>query len=259
MGTFLFDKIVFGPVKSRRLGISLGINLLPVDAKYCNYDCIYCECGLNEENPIAGKKLPTRIEVYNALTQKLNEMHKERVLPDVITFAGNGEPTMHPSFPEIIDDTIALRNKYSPKTKISVLSNSSMLHRDAVVSALKKVDQNIIKLDSGNISSINSINQPSKQVNLKNWVESVKKFNGGFILQTMFVRGEIKETMIDNTTEDDLSPWLEILKETAPQMVMIYTIDRDAPYKSLKKVPKYDLEKIAARVIELGISVQVSG
>ena len=177
MATFLFDKIVFGPVKSRRLGVSLGINLLPIHRKVCNFDCVYCECGLNMTGTSVDEKLPTREMVSTALRQKLEEMKTKGEAPDVITFAGNGEPTIHPQFAGIIDDTIALRNTYFPSAKISVLSNSTMLHKQDVVEALLKSDQRILKLDSGLESSINQINQPVKAVSV---VKLIEQFQTNF-------------------------------------------------------------------------------
>ncbi|HEY4786623.1 MAG TPA: radical SAM protein [Bacteroidales bacterium] len=257
MPTFLFDKIVFGPVKSRRLGISLGINLLPVTRKFCNFNCVYCECGLNT----TGKginSLPTRQEVYDALEIKLSEMLQAGTKPDVITFAGNGEPTMHPKFPDIVDDTIQLRNNYFKSAFISVLSNSTMLHKPDVVEALKKVDQNIMKLDSGLLSSIEKINKPVGKYDLGRIIGQLKEFNGNLTIQTMFTRGDVEGVWLDNTTEDDLLAWETSVKDINPKMVMIYTIDRDTPFEGLKKVPREELQVIAKRIQALGIKVQIS-
>lgn len=259
MPTILFDKIVFGPVQSRRLGVSLGINLLPVAAKVCNFDCVYCECGLNNSSRGESKSLPSRKEVYLALDSKLSEMSQNGQAPDVITFAGNGEPTLHPEFSDIIDDTIKLRNQYFQSARISVLSNSTMLHKSEVVEALKKVDQNILKLDSGVNSTIEKLNQPVGKFDLQQVTKQLKEFTGQVIIQTMFVRGEIKGVLIDNTTESDLIAWEMAIKEVNPQMVMIYTIERETPYQELQKVPASDLKKIAERIAKIGIEVKVYG
>lgn len=260
MSTFLFDKTIFGPVISRRLGVSLGVNLLPNDSKLCSFDCIYCECGWNPEKGSVKAILPTRAEVKSMLRQKLLEMKKEGVLPDVITFAGNGEPTLHPDFNTIIEDTIALRDELSPRARIAVLSNSTTLHKPSVVGALKKVDDNILKLDSGIVETIKILDQPVGLFDLDRVVRHLKQFDGKQIIQTMFIRGEYKGVKIDNTTPAELEAWIGLIGEIRPGMVMIYTIARDTPLEGLQKVSVEELEQIARRVEqETGISVQVSG
>jgi wyosine [tRNA(Phe)-imidazoG37] synthetase (radical SAM superfamily) len=259
MKTMLFEQIVFGPIKSRRLGISLGVNLLPVNGKLCNFDCIYCECGLNKDSKGLNKSLPSREDVFLALKEKLTIMHRDGEAPDVITFAGNGEPTMHPNFADIISDTLLLRDQIFPKTLVSVLSNATMLHKSDVVEALKTVDQNILKLDSGNISTIHLINQPVGIYDLDKIKTQLKQFNGKLIIQTMFTRGSLNEIYFDNTSEEDLQSWEDIVVTLNPQKIMIYTIDRNTPVDGLEKIPVAELKKIAARIEKHGISVQVSG
>ena len=244
-------------MRSRRLGISLGINLSPIDRKFCNFDCVYCECGLNETGK-GNNHLPSRKEVYEALKDKLLEMQKAGETPDVITFAGNGEPTMNPDFPEIVQDTIDLRNQFFPNASISVLSNSTMLHKPIVIEALKKVDQNILKLDSGLLSTIQKLNNPTGIYDVEKIIEQLKEFKGQLIIQTMFTRGDVNGMWIDNTSEEDLRSLEEALKNINPRMVMIYTIDRDTPFQGLKKVSKDELNRIAQRFQSLGIEVQVS-
>lgn len=259
MSTILFDKIIFGPVHSRRLGVSLGVNLLPADGKVCSFDCIYCECGLNKDGKTS-TKLPNREQVKTALEHKLAEMKENGITPDVITFAGNGEPTIHPDFQYIIEDTIECRNKYFPNAKISVLSNSTMIWKDSVREALNKVDNNILKLDSVLDYRINQINAPaSKSFNFSNLLENLKKFNGNLIIQTMFLKGEINGASITNTTEEEIFGWVDALKEIRPKKVMIYTIDRETPVKNLQKVSLEELEKIAERARTEGFEVSVSG
>jgi wyosine [tRNA(Phe)-imidazoG37] synthetase (radical SAM superfamily) len=260
MSTFLFDSIVFGPVRSRRLGISLGINLLPVNCKVCTFNCIYCECGWTTGTDTSKGHIPTRSEVYNALRDKLILMTKDGHGPDVITYAGNGEPTMHPEFDGIINDSIALRDEFFPKARISVLSNSSNIHRESVRKALLKVDMNILKLDSANPATATVLNQPSGAFDINRVVENMKLFNGRFILQTMFIRGEYNGKKIDNTDPDEIAAWLDIVNELKPQSVMVYTIDRDTPLgNSLHKVPLSELKEIASMVEALGIPVSISG
>lgn len=260
MPTFLFDQTIFGPVISRRLGISLGINLLPNDSKLCSFDCIYCECGWNPEKGTIKAAFPPRGMVKRLLRDKLEVMKQEGNLPDVITFAGNGEPTIHPDFASIIDDTLLVRAEFCPKARIAVLSNSTMLHKPGIAEALRKVDDNILKLDSGIPETIRVLDQPVGRFNLEQVVSHLKQFNGEQIIQTMFVRGCFKGIEIDNTTEPELAAWIALLQQIRPKSVMIYTIARDTPAKDLRKVPAAELEVIAGRVRkETGLEVQVSG
>ena len=259
MSTFLFDKIIFGPVKSRRLGVSLGVNLMPTDSKVCSFDCIYCECGWNPKKQEQKAVLPSRDEVKQKMAEKLTEMVENKELPDVITFAENGEPTLHPEFDGIIDDTIELRDKLAPKARIAVLSNSSMLFKDSVKRALLKVEDNILKLDSAFEETVKLIDCPVGRFNLNEVVENLKSFNGKLIIQTLFVRGNHNDQRIDNATETEVSAWLKLIEEIKPLQVMIYTIDRDTPAAGLEKVNIEELKQIASRVESLGIKVQVSG
>ena len=260
MATFLFDEIIFGPVKSRRLGVSLGINLLPTKRKICNFNCIYCECGWTTDIESEKGNLPGRADVYKALEQKLSEMKSANDSPDVITYAGNGEPTLHPEFSGIIDDSIALRNKYFPKAKIAVLSNATNIAKPGIRNALLKVDQNILKLDSAINSTIQVHNQPKGTFNVEELINNLAGFNGNVIIQTLFLRGEYKDANIDNTTPVELAAWLRALERIKPSEVMIYTISRDTPVgDKLKKVPLKELKEIAAMVEKLGFKTQVSG
>jgi wyosine [tRNA(Phe)-imidazoG37] synthetase (radical SAM superfamily) len=260
MATFLFDEIIFGPVKSRRLGVSLGINLLPTKSKICNFNCIYCECGWTHDIKKTVGRIPRREEVYEALEQKLTEMKTSSLSPDVITYAGNGEPTLHPDFDGIIDDSIALRNKYFPKAKIAVLSNSTTITNPRVKAALLKVDMNILKLDSAFDSTIKKHNQPGVTVNTEELINNLVEFNGKLIVQTLFLRGLYNGIAIDNTTPVEINAWLNAIKRIAPTEVMIYTISRDTPEGGqLRKVPVTELREIAALVEKMGIKTQVSG
>jgi wyosine [tRNA(Phe)-imidazoG37] synthetase (radical SAM superfamily) len=258
MPVFLFDEIIFGPVKSRRLGVSLGINLLPLDYKYCNFDCIYCECGRTYKNKFKGKKFHSRQEVKIRLEEVLILMNENHNIPDVITFAGNGEPTTHPEFENIIDDTIEIRNKYFPQAKIAVLSNATMIQNKKVFRALNKIDNNILKLDSAFDDTVKLINNPPKNFSIKKLVENLKIFNGNLTIQTMFLTGTYQEKIVDNTTDVEVTGWLELIKEINPKGVMVYTIDRDTPSPGLKKVSPEKLNQIAEKVKEIGIEVQVS-
>jgi wyosine [tRNA(Phe)-imidazoG37] synthetase (radical SAM superfamily) len=259
MATSLFDKIIFGPIKSRRLGISLGVNLLPVTYKVCSFDCIYCECGWTVKKHEQKATLPSREEVKKQLEEKLTEMAANNELPDVITFAGNGEPTLHPEFEHIIDDTIAVRNRLASKAKIAVLSNATMLHKSSVFNALLKIEDNILKLDSAFEETVRKIDCPNSHFRLKEVVENLKKFQGKVIIQTLFLRGNHNGEQIDNTTEPEISAWLRLLEEIKPSLVMIYTIDRDTPVQGLEKVAVNELQRIASKVKMLGLKAQVSG
>ncbi len=257
MSTIIYPSPIFGPVHSRRLGISLGINLLPADGKVCSFDCIYCECGFNEDHR-PSLPLPTREEVAEKLEQKLQAMVEEQQLPDVLTFAGNGEPTCHPHFAEIIADTIRLRNQYCPKAKVSVLSNSTMIHRQAVHDALMLVDNNILKLDTIDPLYINKVDHPNGTYDVNTIIERMKAFNGHLIIQTMFMRGECNGESVDNTGEAYVAPWLEAVKDIKPQQVMIYTIDRETPTQGLLKATHEQLDQIRDRVIAAGIPCTAS-
>ena len=257
MSTIIYPSPIFGPVHSRRLGISLGINLLPADGKVCSFDCIYCECGFNEDHR-PSLPLPTREEVAQKLEEKLRQMVAEEQLPDVLTFAGNGEPTCHPHFAEIIADTIRLRNLYCPKAKVSVLSNATMIHRPQVHDALMLVDNNILKLDTIDPIYINKVDHPNGTYDVNLIIDRLKAFQGHVIIQTMFMQGSCEGEMVDNTGDEYVSPWLEAVKEIAPQQVMIYTIDRETPARGLLKADRKQLDAIRDRVIAAGIPCTAS-
>ena len=254
----LFNDIIFGPVQSRRLGVSLGINLLPKQGKICSFNCIYCECGLNEDS-IFEDKLPSRNEVYTALEKHLHQMQGTCDMLDAITFSGNGEPTMHPDFEEIVNDTIVLRNRYSPDAKVCVLSNATQIRKESVYKALNRVDCNILKMDSASNEMIQFINQPNNpDFKIESLVEDLKTFNGNLTIQTIFLTGHYQGNFIDNTREEELILWLNALKRINPKQVMIYTLDRVTPVKDLEKIPIEKLEQIAAKVKALGIATRLS-
>ena len=263
MSTIIYSSPIFGPVHSRRLGISLGINLLPADGKVCSFDCIYCECGFNKDHRPT-LPLPEREEVACKLESKLQEMQAEGQLPDVLTFAGNGEPTSHPHFAEIIDDTIRLRDQYCPKAKVCVLSNSTFIHRQQVHDALMRVDDNILKLDTIDPVYINKVDRPNGTYDVKTIIERMKAFKGHIIIQTMFMRGETEgnregeKVSVDNTGEEFVGPWLDAVKSIRPQQVMVYTIDRETPALGLEKATHEQLDVIRDRVIAAGIPCTAS-
>ena len=257
MSTTIYPSPIFGPVKSRRLGISLGINLLPADGKVCTFDCIYCECGLNATRR-AKSPMPTRQEVAKALEEKLMEMNLRGEQPDVLTFAGNGEPTIHPHFKDIIDDTIGLRDRLCPNAKVSVLTNATLITRDSVFEALKKVDNNILKLDTVDSNYISVVDRPTGKYDLQAIIGRMKAFGGKAVIQTMFVKGEIDGMNIDNTGDCYVMPWIAAVKEIAPREVMIYTIDRETPISGLQKATHEELDRIVALLAKEGIKATAS-
>ena len=250
----LFDSIVYGPIHSRRLGVSLGMNLMPTTAKLCTFDCVYCECGWNQ--PVSHPTLPTREQVREALNTKLSTLNSQL---DVITFSGNGEPTLHPDFLGIIHDTCALRDQYCPQAKISVLSNSTQLGRKDVVEALQLCDNRILKLDSAINTTMRLIDKPiNPNLTVEQIAQWLTLFNGDFTLQTCFLRGESNGQIIDNTTPDELSAWYNMVDRLHPKQVMIYVIDRATPLPTLSKVPAAEMDTIAAPLRKKGIDVIVS-
>lgn len=258
MSTIIYPSPIFGPIHSRRLGISLGINLLPSDGKLCSFDCVYCECGYNKDHR-PKQKLPTREAVNIALRKKLEEMKQEGITPDVLTFAGNGEPTSHPDFAAIIDDTIETRNELCPDAKVSVLSNSTFIHKPDVFSALNKIDNNILKLDTVDIDFINKVDKPVGNYDLQCIIDCMKAFKGNIIIQTMFLKGKTDEGLdIDNTHDDYVFPWLETVKEISPRQVMVYTIDRETPGKFLQKATHEELDRIVSLLKEAGLNASAS-
>jgi wyosine [tRNA(Phe)-imidazoG37] synthetase (radical SAM superfamily) len=258
MSTIIFPSPIFGPIHSRRLGVSLGINLLPPDGKLCSFDCIYCECGYNADFK-AKQPLPTREEVKNALESRLKDMQENGPKPDVFTFAGNGEPTLHPHFPEIINDTIELRDKYFPDAKVSVLSNSTLIFKENVRNALMLVDNNILKLDTINMDYIKEVDRPMGKYDVNRIIDNMKKFDGHIIIQTMFMKGLSPNGVnVDNTSDQYVLPWLEVVKNINPEQVMIYTIDRETPDQRLLKATPEELDRIASLIKKEGLSVSVS-
>ena len=249
----LFGSIIYGPIHSRRLGTSLGVELMPLDHKLCTFNCVYCECGWN--TPVSHPKLPTREEVRVALEAKL----KEGLSLDVITFSGNGEPTLHPDFLGIIEDTCALRDQYCPSAKVSVLSNSTQLGRPDVVRALKLCDNRILKLDAATDTMMRRIDLPVNNdltvVQIINWLAL---FHGDFILQTCFLRGEHNGEPIDNTTPEELTAWYQVVDQLQPKQIMIYVIDRKTPEENLFKISREEMESIAAPLIAKGYNVSIS-
>ena len=257
MSTIIFSSPIFGPVQSRRLGVSLGVNLLPGDGKYCSFDCIYCECGFNKDHKTKSL-LPTREEVKIALESTLQKMKNENSALDVITFAGNGEPTIHPHFGESIDDTLELGDKYSPYSKVSVPSNAVHIGKPKVFEALQKIDNNILKLDTVNEDYIRLVDRPVARYSLPKTIELLKSFRGNCIIQTMFMKGYFKDKDVNNTTDEYVLPWIDVVREINPRQVMIYTIDRDTPGQGLEKATPEELNRIRDLLVKEGLDLSVS-
>ena len=257
MPGILFDDIVFGPLKSRRFGISLGINLLPANKKICSFNCIYCECGLTKPEPVVKALLFKPSRIRHSLEERFKALLHENIYPDSLTFAGNGEPTLHPQFAVIVDDVVKLRDTWFPKARVTVLSNATMLHKKSVRGALLRIDSNVLKLDAGTQSTFNQINRPSKAIMLDAIVNRLCDFNGHVIIQTMFLRGVLNDQPVDNTTEAEVSAWLGHLGRIRPKLVMIYPIDRRTPVESLQKITAAELDAIATRVRQIGINAEV--
>lgn len=253
MSTFLFDNIIFGPVRSRRLGNSLGVNLLPVNAKFCTFNCVYCECGWNSKG--VKIELPRLADIVPAMEKYFSENTQPL---DVITFAGNGEPTINPDFPEIVAETVRLRNKYMPNVKISVLTNASNLGNEKVVAALKMIDEPILKVDTFIQHDFELINQPAAGLSIAKIVDNIANNFEHPIIQTMFMRGNINGTFFDNTTDDSLRVYFDTLKRLNPSQVMVYSIARETPLSGLQKVSPDELEKIGAKIRSLGFNVLVT-
>lgn len=250
----LFDSIVYGPIRSRRLGVSLGVNLMPTDAKLCSFDCVYCECGWNQS--VLHPQLPTRQQVREALNSQLSTVNYQL---DVITFSGNGEPTMHPDFLGIIQDTCTLRDQYCPNAKVSVLSNSTQLGRVEVVQALKLCDNRILKLDSAIDATMRLIDKPvNPHLTVAQVMEWLQQFDGDFTLQTCFLRGDYHGQVIDNTTSEELAAWYQAVEILHPKQVMIYVIDRATPLQTLEKIPAEQMQAIAKPLLDKGIEVIIS-
>ena len=258
MQTVLFHSTIYGPIHSRRLGMSLGINLMPNDGKICSFDCLYCEAGFNAQGP--GKDgVPTREAVKRQLKRKFEEMKAAGQTLDVITFSGNGEPTLHPEFSKVVEDVMRLRTLYFPDAKVSVLSNSTMAGKPAVAKALLKVDNNILKLDSALPRTFRLINRPvSPNILPEGVIADLKKFSGQCIVQTIMVRGEFEGQHFDNTTDEELDALLNAYRQIEPREVMLYSIDRKTPAEDMEKVSKEELERIAQRFRDAGIKVQVN-
>ena len=248
------EETVFGPIFSRRLGSSLGINLLPEKGKICNFDCIYCECGWNRDGR-DDTVLPTAAKVRTDLERMLQRLVNEHTPVDSITFSGDGEPTLNPEFPQIIDDTLRLRNRYYPKAKVSVLSNATRVHLPEVFAALRRVDNPIMKIDAPTNELVARINQPAPGYDVARVVEALKQFEGNFVLQTCMLRSPD----FDSSSPEVIDGMLQIVRLLKPREWMVYTIDRPTPMQGLQKFSPQEMKALVQPIIDEGVKVQIKG
>ena len=248
------ETLVFGPIHSRRLGSSLGINLLPQQGKICNFDCIYCECGWNKDGR-GDRQLPTAEDLRQTLTAKLQQCLADGTPIDSITFSGDGEPTLNPDFAAIIDITLELRDRYYPDAKVSVLSNATRIGREDVFQALRKVDNPILKIDAPTAALAAKINQPQCDYDVDQVVEDLRRFEGNFVLQTMF----LKAPEFDSSSPEVLEGWMRIVRDLRPREIMVYTIDRETPMKGLQKMTVDRMRELVQPLLDEGFRIQIKG
>jgi len=258
MATFLWNDIIFGPIHSRRVGTSLGVNLLPVCGKLCTFDCIYCECGaMSSGAPKKERKMPSLNDVVGAMSSRFKELYEAGEKIDSISFTGNGEPTLHRNFPEIVDKVVELRNKYFPSAVISVFSNSTTLDRPGVFEALMKVDNRIMKVDCSDLKLLRLVNRPAGQFSLEKILENLERFKGNFILQTMFFKGNVEGQEFDLTAPELVAGWSDIVRRLHPSKIMAYSLDRDTPVAGLKKIERDRLQEITAPLRDEGFIIEI--
>lgn len=253
----LWESIAFGPIRSRRLGSSLGINLLPIVKKICSFDCVYCECGWTLDSKMDTSGFFSLEEVNQAIETKLIQCQQDKIPIDSITFSGNGEPTLHPDFLAIVDNLIRLRDQYYPNAIITCLSNSTQLYRDDVREALMKIENPVLKLDAVTEELYQMINAPVQDVKVAQIIEWLKLFKGQFVLQTLFFSGKIGGVAFDNAKEPHLSQWIDVVLMLKPQKVMLYSLDRETPAENLTKLSTEEMEKIAQILRDKGIPTSV--
>lgn len=258
MATFLWSDIVFGPIHSRRVGTSLGINLLPLSGKLCSFDCVYCECGaMSSGIPREKRRMPSLGQVEDAMSSRFAELHAEGVKVDSISFTGNGEPTLHKDFPAIVDKVVELRDKYFPQAVISVFSNSTTVGRPGVFDALMKVDNRIMKVDCSDAGIVELVNRPAGHFSLEKVLKDLERFNGDFILQTMFFKGSLGGREVDLTEPGLVAGWSDIVRRLHPSKIMAYSLDRDTPVAGLRKVSREELQAITAPLRDEGFEIEI--
>ena len=256
MATFLFDKHVFGPVKSRRLGNSLGINLLSTHYKVCDFDCIYCECGWTHHKPDS-KKFIEKQKFIQLLETKLSQLERDKIPVDYITYAGNGEPTLHPYFLEIAKKVSELRDQYFPKCSIALLSNGSTLSKEKIKASFAYIEDVILKIDAGHQQLFQLINRPNEHLQLDDICNNMVNLQGNFIAQSMFLKGNADGVEFDNSDQKVVAKWKEKIQMLRPKYVQIYSISRDTPLESIQPISKERLQNIAEQLENMGIHAEV--
>ena len=254
---FLWESIAFGPIHSRRLGNSLGINLQPTTEKICSFNCVYCECGWTPEKEIDTSLCYDLDTILQAIEKKLKICQQENIPVDSITFSGNGEPTLHPDFSKIIDNLLVLRKKYYPQSVITCLSNSTQLNKQDVREALQKIENSILKLDAGSEHLFQLIDRPVIPISLQDILGYLTSFKGNLIIQTLLLKGIIDNEPVDNSSGKELELLIGHIKQLSPKNVMLYSLDRETPGKNLIKISKEELEIVAQQIRASDITVSV--
>ena len=244
MSTFLWESIAFGPIHSRRLGQSLGINLMPVDEKICTFNCLYCECGWTLEKNLNAREPYPLETVMDAVEHKLADCRAHGTPVDSLTFSGNGEPTLYPWFDQVIDRLIVLRDKYYPQAVITCLSNATQLFRPEIITALQRIENPMLKLDAGTQAMLNTVNAPIVPVDIEQVTDQLCTFNGNLVIQTLFFSGEREGRAFD----PEWSQWLARIRRIRPKRIVIYSLDRETPALDLHKFDKAYLDGIVAKL-----------
>lgn len=257
----LFENTIVGPIRSRRLGSSLGVNLLPLHHKICSYDCIYCECGWNRESEMGDIQYVSPAQVREMLERRLQELKAENAQIDSITFAGNGEPTLYPEFPEIVDIVTEMRDRYYPQAATTILTNATQLIRPEIFAALQKLDNPTLKLDAGFADMRNRINLPNeKACTFEQLKECLIRFGSRCIIQTLLFDGTTDEgENVTNIDPEGFAAYLEIVKQIRPKFVQLYALDRATPAKHLRKLAPEELNIYAEKLRAEGIETKIYG
>lgn len=256
MSTFLWESIAFGPIRSRRLGQSLGINLMPVDEKICTFNCLYCECGWTLEKNLNARAPYPLDTVLEAIERKLVDCRRSDTPVDSLTFSGNGEPTLYPWFGQVIDRLLVLRDKYYPEAVITCLSNATQLYRQEVIAALKRIENPMLKLDAGSQAMLDTVNAPVVPVDIEQVTGQLCQFDGNLVIQTLFFSGEREGRVFDNSIDPEWSLWLERIRRIRPKRLVIYSLDRETPALDLRKFDKDYLEGIVAKLRAEGFNAE---
>lgn len=243
--------ILYGPVNSRRLGKSLGINLMPGAYKLCSFNCVYCHYGWTKKQTVDfgkyARDLPAMDEVVKSVVNAL----KSTLEFNFLTFSGNGEPTLYPQFAELVEEVVSLRDRYRSEVKIALLSNSTGLAQEKVLHSLSRLDYPVLKLDGGTEEKFNAINRPAREVNFSGIIDSLCSAKD-FYVQTVMIEGDPS-----NVREDDLQAYFQKISLIQPKEVHIYSIDRPVPNRDISLVSKERLEEISARGMkETGVRIR---